>query len=307
MGSGAFANSSWLRHSGERQDQMENTVSPSGSQRETARAADQPKVGEFTIARAFNPMVSAAEGTFDFMSITMPSEDMEEAEQQGECVTMEIYRIVRGRFSRVEMDLLASTADQPHDPQTVAFWENVDEIIIEQAAYFGWRLYMSRVVLTRIAIWTDHGDPKDLRNIEKLKRFHEAINRYAKFKRGLERLPLIQPEWYQTRKNTLAEIKALRGKLAARFAMTKSNTTAEEVYAAIRTEVKGAPGAYPNIVANLTSFVDYLKRDGCALHMVTNQITPATILDGFLDYQTGTAEGKSRQIISRIGSQQRKR
>jgi len=258
------------------------------------------------IPSAIVPATAAIEGTFDLMSIAFPSDNAQEAEQQGERVSEELFRIFCGRLSPSDVALFESSIEDPTNGlKDVGLWDKFDEILIEQAVYLGWRMYLSHVVLTRIAVWADH-DPR-VSGLEKLEKFKKSVIRYGKVKRGLAQLPLSEPEWRETRKNMRVEIKTLQRKLAARFTMNRRMPNEEEAYAVIRTEIEKAPKEYQNLYANLTSFLDFLREKDSPFIMLTNDVTPGVILDGLLDYQACTAEGKSRQIISRLGNPRRRR
>jgi len=249
----------------------------------------------------------AAAGGLDLMSFEFPTDDPQEKESRNVCVNTETLRIFQGRLSPTEAQLFASMRHNPEDKcdppnEEARIWDKYDDVLIEQAAALGWRTYESHLILARIAKWSDF----DRNGIEKLKRFNEAIKRHAEVKRNLAQLPFTEPEWYQTRKNALQEIKTLQKKLSAQVAARNRLPNLTTLYATIRAEIADMPLAYRYLSSNLTSFMDYLKRESILTSkFVTNQTTPADVLNGWFDYQGSTADGKSRQIISRIGKQKR--
>ena len=249
----------------------------------------------------------ATAGCLDLMSFEFPTDDPQEKESRSVCINMETLRIFRGRLSPAEAQLFASMRHNPEekrDPpkEEARIWDKYDDVLIEQAAALGWRLYESPLVLARIAKWSDFV----WNGIEKLKRFNEAIERHAEVRRHMAQLPFTEPEWYQTRKNAFQEIKALQKKLSAQVAARNRLPNPATLYATIRAEIADMPLAYRYLSSNLTSFMDYLERESIlTVRLATNQTTPANVVNGWFDYQGSTADGKSRQVISRIGRQRR--
>ena len=215
---------------------------------------------------------AATSGTFDFMAINVPPSNPVEKKQLDDYVTEELRRYVLGRLSRAETDLFFSSSESSeHDSEgKERVWDKLDEVLIEQAAYFGWRMYESRFVRVRIALWTDYNF-NDVSRIDKLRRFNESLNRYAELKRGLKRSPLTEPEWHETRKNALVEIKALQKRLTARFAMSNSAHDAAEVSSAIQAEVRMGLKEYQYLSANLTSFMAYLEEQDSPLALIAGR------------------------------------
>jgi len=236
------------------------------------------------------------------MSWECPASDPQERRLRGNSLIAEMDNIFRGRLSRAEIDLWSRhDSDFALDPQeTSHLWDKFDHVLIEQAESLGWRIFESSGVLQRISHWMD----KDPHGIEKLKRFSNNMERNAKIGRGLQRHSFTEQEWCQTRTNALGEVKALQRKLASQFATRNEMPNPTEACSVIRTEIATTPRGYKYLTANLRSFSEYIGP--LTPRFVTNQITPATVVDGWFDYQGSTAAGKSRQIISRIGSQKRR-
>lgn len=255
----------------------------------------------------------AVAGTPDLMTFTFPTNDPREKQSRSHDLRLEMRRILMGRLSPAELSLFCEWERNPNAPitsqQEAKLLDKFDEVLIEQVASLGWRMYECVLVLARIAAWTDSRG----QGIEKLKKFSHAIVIFAQVRQGIARAPFTEPEWYLTRKDALREIKYLQGRLYAQFTTrNRPPSTTEEVYSGIRTEV-ATPGAYEYLASNLTSFLDYLlerdSRDQTVLPLsvafAMREETPATVLDGWFDYQGNTAAGKSRQIISRARSRKR--
>jgi hypothetical protein len=240
--------------------------------------------------------------TVDLMSWEFPASDPQERRSRGNSLIAEMDNIFRGRLSPAEIDLWSRhDSDSVLDPQeTSRLWDKFGQVLIEQAESLGWRIFESSNVLQLIAHWMD----KDPHGIEKLKRFFDSLVRNAKIGRGLQRHSFREQEWYQTRTNALGEVKALQRKLASQFAARNEMPNPTEACSAIRTEITATPRGYKYLTANLRSFLEYIGP--LSPRFVTNQFTPATVVDGWFDHQGSTAAGKSRQIISRIGSQKRR-
>ena len=248
----------------------------------------------------------AVAGYLDLMSFEFPTDDPHERESRSNCLNAETLRILLGRLSPTEAQLFASMRHNPEekrDPRMEArIWDKYDDVLIAQAAALGWRMYESYLVLARIAKWSD----SDCNGVKTLKRFNEAIERHAKVKRNIARLPFTESEWYQTRKNAIQEIKALQKKLSAQVVTRNRPPYPTTLYRTIRAEIADMPLAYRYLSSNLTSFMDYLERESIlTVRFATNQTTPADVVNGWFDYQGSTADGKSRQIISRIGRRKR--
>jgi len=255
----------------------------------------------------------AEAGVLDLMSFTFPANDPQDKKVRSACVTAEFCRILRGRLSPAETNLwslLERSAEGGIDATEGArLLDKFDIVLIEQAATLGWRMYESVVVLARIALWSDRTDD----GVDKLARFQSAIIRNAELKRGLAQHPFTEPEWYATRKAALKAVKVLRKELHSRFRIRKTHRppNLSELYREIRSTIAGNIRSYGHLMANLTSFMSYLEREDSpsntvtllTTRFVTGQVTPASIVNGWFDYQGCTANGKSRQIISRIGSQ----
>jgi hypothetical protein len=261
-------------------------------------------------------VLRANAGVLDLMSFTFPTNDPEEKKLRSFCVYAESRRILQGRLSPAETvmwTLLERNADRAIDPKDEArLYDMFDNVLIELAVTLGWRMYENTVVLARIAVWTDRGDG----GVEKLVRFNAAINRHAALRRGKAQLPFTEPEWYPTRKAALSEVKALGRELQAQLDTRKLNRppSLSALYEAIRANITGKPRSYGYLMANLSSFMNYLECEDSpsdtvtplTLRFVTRQVTHTFVVDGWFDYQGCTASGKSRQIISRIGSQKRR-
>jgi hypothetical protein len=243
------------------------------------------------------------------MAIDFPANDPQQWELENSCVTAELMRVFLGRLSRTEKDLWIAMNDdeaKSDSQEGASLYRKFDDALIEQATALGWRIYLSSVVRLRLSQWSDH----EWEGVERLKRLNAAIIRHAEVKRGMVRLPFTEPEWPQTWKNALREIKALKKRLSSQVALGNEQPTVAEAAAnasrAIRAEIAAKPTTYQYLSANLFSFIDYLERHSLGPVFVTGQITPGTVLGGWFDYQGSTADDKSRQIISRIASQKRR-
>jgi hypothetical protein len=248
----------------------------------------------------------AEAGILDFMSFESPPDDPKEREVWGCCVWSELFRIFRARLSREQIGLVQSLNANPettplsHDEALLI--DKLDEVLIEQTAALGWRMFLSRAVVARIARWSD-AEPD---GIDKLRRFTTALIRHAEVKRAKARLPFTEQEWPQTRKNALREIKVLQKVLSPRLAVGKPCSTATQASALIRAEIAAKRLTYSYLAANLRSFVEYLETASLSLVFATGQISPGTVLNGWFDHQGSTADDKSRQIISRLASKKRR-
>ena len=252
----------------------------------------------------------AAEGLFDLMSLTFPADDPQELEEQGFCVTTELIRLYEERLSRAEQDLwtaMLRNAEVGPNPQVEAsLWRKFNHLFIEQVAALGWRMCLSSLLLSRLARWSYY----EWEGLERLEKFNAGISRYAEVKRGKARLPFTEQEWPQTRRNALREIKALQKRLSAQLGAGIEQPTVAKAAAnassVIRIEIDAKPTTYRYLFSNLLSFLDYLESHALGPVFVIGGISPGTVLNGWFDYQSCAAEDKSRQIISRIGSQKRR-
>jgi hypothetical protein len=254
----------------------------------------------------------AAAGVLDLMSFDLPVRDAEERTSRSNYMTKRLLDVFKGRLSASETALWTASWKDANAPigeqQKRHLFDKFDDVLIGEAAALGWRVFESVSVLTRIAKWCEEED----KGLDKIRRFNAAITRYAEVKRGISQLPFIEPEWYATRKQALREIKALREELCSRFAKQRKRRTLSlnHLRAEIGGRVAAKPLQYPYLMLNLTSFIEYLKRHDSSYETVfplttrfaTRQVTPAALVDGWFDYQGGTAHGKSRQIISRLRS-----
>jgi hypothetical protein len=238
----------------------------------------------------------------DFMSLEAPTNDPQERRSRGDHLIKELDNILSGRLSRAATDSwLRLDLEGPFDPvQTDHVVSELDEVFIEQAESLGWRMLESNIVIQRIAYWMD----KDPRGIEKLEKFNKSLECNAKIGRGSRQHSFREQEWFQTRKDALREVKALQRKMVSQFAAKNRIPSPSEAYSAIRAEIAASPSAYAYLTANLRSFSEYVGP--LTPSFVTGQITPGAVLDGWFDYQGSTAAGKSRQIISRIGSRRKR-
>jgi len=253
----------------------------------------------------------AVAGTLDLMTFASPTFDPKEKQIRSRAIWEEIRRIFLARLSPAETDLALRehNADPSPDlPEETELFDKFDEIVIQQAAALGWRMYECEMVIERIAVWMDSGE----QGIKKLERFSAAAIRFAEVRQGRARAPFTEPEWHLTRRDAFREIKNLQARLYAQCAVRNRPPHTSEVYSAIRAEIDATPQAYPYLASNLTSFLDYLRKRDCpsqsvcplSVAFVMRQETPATVLDGWFDYQGNTAAGKSRQIISLARSRQ---
>jgi hypothetical protein len=252
----------------------------------------------------------AAAGVLDFMSFTFPSNDPEERVSRSNYLSKRLLDVFKGRLSEGEALLWAKyrgDANTPIDAQQEnLLFDKFDEVLMGEATALGWRVFESTSVLGRIAKWCD--EERD--GLEKIKRFNAAITLYAEVRRGISSLPFVEPEWYPTRKQAMSEIKMLRNELNQWFIGTKKRKMpgSNQLYTEIRNRISAQPLKYRYLMSNLDSLLGYLEKQDVlsetvatlTARFVTRQVTPATIINGWFDYQGGTAEGKSRQIISRL-------
>ena len=238
----------------------------------------------------------------DFMSLEAPTNDPAERRSRGNRLIESLDKILRGRLSRAETNfwLRFSRGDAVGSREIDHVLNKFDDVLIEQAESLGWRMLESNMVIQRIAYWMD----KDTRGIEKLEKFNESLEGNAKIGRGLQRHSFREQEWYQTRKDAFREVKALQRKMVSQFAAKNRIPNPTDAYSAIRAEVAASPSAYTYLTANLRSFSEYLGP--LTPRFVTGGMTPGAVLDGWFDYQGSVAAGKSRQIISRIGSRRKR-
>jgi hypothetical protein len=259
---------------------------------------------------------SGAVPIFDLMSIEKVPVDPEEKAYFASKVTDRLVAILERRLSRSEL-VLWNQWKTDADPEEKTkesesdvgrIWAKLDEILIDQAATIGWRIHLSTLALRRIQRWHDvHKNGPQL-----LKRFGDALVTSAKVGRGEAQHPTQSWELYGTRKLILAEMRALSNKLNAQLVTRAKLPDVSEIYVIIRNEICEFPLTYPALHPNLTSLLRYLdvrdseEQGSLTKRLVTKQTTPAELVDGWLDHVFGTAEGKSRQKISRLGSQKRR-
>lgn len=251
------------------------------------------------------PEASTALALFDLMSITDVPRDWEQRKTVSAIVTGRLLDIFSGRISSADLELFKSDSG---NPECDRLWAAFDEIVIEQAATLGWRVYLGEHVLRRVQMWHD----KEEKGPELLMRLSDAIVRSARAIRGEVRNPINSPELYWIRKAGLEEVRLLSKKLHAQLVVRQKLPALSELYAMMREEIVRLPNVYGCLYQNMRSFFRYLEiqdaeQGGYPLtkRLAMKQATPSELVNGWTDWGFTTPEGQSRKIISKLGNRKR--
>jgi hypothetical protein len=239
---------------------------------------------------------------FDLRSITAVPRDPEERRAISEVLYERLYAILSGRLSPAELALLRSGEAS----RTERLFSELDRVIGDEAASLGWRILLSDVVLARIQQWHDG----ETNGPQLLKKFFKILERSALVARGEARHPIDAPEYYADRQSAKQEIRALRNKVCSQLAQRHKLPRLREVYSILDKEIIEFPSAYPIVSLNRLSLMRYLRikddeHTSLTKRLIAREATPTEIVDGWFDWGFNTPSGKSRQFISRLGSQKR--
>jgi hypothetical protein len=173
-----------------------------------------------------------------------------------------------------------------------------DEVLIQEAATLGWRLYCYPAAMKRVSYWCD----KSKDGLAFLKRFHKAIEAGVAANLGEEKRYISDPRWYETKQKAVKELKYLLGQCREAFRARHKAPEAQEIYSWFHERIAHLSSAVPFWHQNSTALLEYLKNDSnlCAClasGLVTRREAPS-LFDRIFAYGYNVTEAHARKRIS---------
>jgi hypothetical protein len=206
-----------------------------------------------------NLALSVSDPLLDLMGIrSFPvGEQHPDATAIGRSVKVRVVELLKQKFSPKEHEAwnsLMSLQNGPsHSPTGKQMIRKFDEVLIQEAATLGWRLYCYPAAMSQIANWCD----KSKDGLTLLKRFHRALEMGVGVNLGEAKFTINDPRWYETKQNAVKELKYLLGQCREVFRARKKAPKAQEIYDWVRQAV----GRLPYWHQNLAALLSYLENE----------------------------------------------
>jgi hypothetical protein len=178
--------------------------------------------------------------------------------------------------------------------------ELFDEYILFQSATMGWRILLSTEVQRRMSVWWLEPSGPD-----KFKRLGKALALSAERVQGTKRAPITDPDLYQGRKDTIAELKSLFQQIAYSVTAQRVRPTSDSLIGIVSTIVKADVRAFPILNRNFEPLLEFLK-DGHNRYADRlrsgNKVSPTMFFDEWSARRRHYDPEHFRQEVSRLGS-----
>jgi hypothetical protein len=176
------------------------------------------------------------------------------------------------------------------DPQTLAHFKILDDLIIRQTETLGHLALASPKVQERLNVWWD--DP--LTGIARTERFAAAL--VTAVRHHQQGLPPIDSRMADAKRRTVDELRATFKVLRTKFSAAKKSPKIEDFTAAFRATIQ--PDGF--LAANADSWCSLFTAEFPFLLNTLNQprLSPAAIHDAWLAWATGYDQETLRQKVA---------
>jgi hypothetical protein len=220
-------------------------------------------------------------------------------------ITMRIIERTAKRLGKSDRQLLQQYGplEVPGSDAQNRITKAFDSVLVEQAGALGPRIFVSRIVLSRVHAWfkTESYGPERLEKL--LKQFVSG----SQVRRGDKALHVLPAELYSTKKRLMGELRPFFRLIYEQLNQTRRVLPREQLLRMLREHVLNHPQSYPTLFANWSSMAHYLEArrdDSLQLceRIALRKAKAADIADGWLGFVTGHAPSTARKIVSKLGS-----
>lgn len=246
------------------------------------------------------PKLTAGMSEFDAAVEMVPSDPVVAA-RLVKFITLDILALFERRLTADDRAMYRPGEEKSwSDPSRVTKIQGtLDQVIIEKAQILGWRVYLSPLVLNRMAKWSHSGD----RGIQRLQQLGQAVTFAARVEHGEAKLPITAAEWREHKKRGVDELRRLFKQFHANFNHRRRAPSYQDACDWIATTIRGSPGAFPLLRVNLTSlsrFFEVAEDPTFRRRLVLCEIRPAALFDEWVALSRNLSPETFRQSVSNL-------
>jgi hypothetical protein len=194
-------------------------------------------------------------------------------------------RKIGGAATADLIEILAGSLTMPAELQ-----EQLDDIILQQAATTGAGLSASDLVLSRMLDWERH-------DFGKFNRLLRALNKAARIHQRMTPTPLTDPFRHDVKERALTELRPVMKRLQDEFKVRRREPSGIEIIAAFEREASKPELFFLNNPHNLGLWLDFLRaHPDNPLSLLSSGA--AEVFDNFVAFATSHESDYTRRKVS---------